>query len=299
MFVDWCNQEGIDDTTELGGRDFYEYRIWRQNDGDLKTVTLRTQLSTLRKFVRFLETIEAASQDVHETIVLPTLDDGEGVRDATVDPQRASEILAYLDRYEYASLDHALFEVLWETGCRIGEAHGLDVSDVDTAENYISFEHDPQNTPLKNKRSGERLVAINDRATNVLSDYIDMTRTDVTDAYEREPLFSTEHGRMVKSWLRKRVYRLTQPCLFTDCPHGRQEQECEAKGPRRGSQCPSSVRPHDVRRGAVTKFLNEDMPTQMVADRVDTNTDVLEKHYNQQTKEDKMTLRRKYIDNGN
>lgn len=58
--VDWCDEQGIENTNELTGRDLYEYRIWRRNDGDLAKTSEKTQMTTIRVFVQFLESSEAA-----------------------------------------------------------------------------------------------------------------------------------------------------------------------------------------------------------------------------------------------
>nr|WP_232820519.1 hypothetical protein [Halorussus litoreus] len=41
----------------------------------MNTVSLRTQLSTLRKFIRFCETIDGVEDGLYDSIVLPTLDE--------------------------------------------------------------------------------------------------------------------------------------------------------------------------------------------------------------------------------
>jgi site-specific recombinase XerD len=73
-FVRWCEQEDLTNLNDLTGRRLYEYRLWRKDDGDLNPVSLRTQLSTLRAFVRFCESIDAVESGTHEEILLPILD---------------------------------------------------------------------------------------------------------------------------------------------------------------------------------------------------------------------------------
>ncbi|WP_115863887.1 site-specific integrase [Halorussus litoreus] len=74
-FLRWCDEKNITNRNSLTGRKLYEYRTWRRNDGDLNTVSLRTQLSTLRKFIRFCETIDGVEDGLYDSIVLPTLDE--------------------------------------------------------------------------------------------------------------------------------------------------------------------------------------------------------------------------------
>lgn len=293
-FVRWCEGEGsFEDMNDLTGRSLYEYRIWRREDGDLNPVTLQTQLSTLRVFLTFCESIDAVSEGLSEKIVLPTLKEGEGERTAVLTEERAERIFEYLSRFEYATRDHALLEVLWLCGLRVGEARALDVSDFDADEQRLAVRHRPEGgTSLKNGHGGERLVALNERVSEVLTDYLQYHRSKVT-VDERDPLFSTSKGRCGTTTLRNAVYRLTQPCLTGPCPVGRDPEDCEDKG---RSACPETLSPHDVRRGAITHFLSNDVPEKVVSDRMDVSSDVLEKHYDQRTEEGKMEQRRQYLD---
>lgn len=151
-FIRWCDERGIDALTQLDGRNLHEYRLWRRDDGDLNTVTLPTQLSTLRVFLKFCESIEVAPTDVHELLQIPTLNNGEDRRDTILDADRAAKIQEWLAKYEYASFDHTLFTLLWRTGMRIGEAKALDVDDYDAQEARLSVEHRPQGRNVTEER---------------------------------------------------------------------------------------------------------------------------------------------------
>lgn len=179
--------------------------------------------------------------------------------------------------------------MLWQTGCRIGAAHSLDVSDFETEEQALAIRHRPDyGTPLKNKQSGERICALSEEVCDVLEDYISVTRDEVTDDHGREPLFTTKYGRMHRSKIREMVYAVTRPCTYgQDCPHGRHPDSCEAATYTQASKCPSSVSPHDIRRGSITHLLRNEVPKQIVADRVNSSPETLEKHYSQLTEKEK------------
>lgn len=51
-FVQWCDEQGIDNLNELTGRLLYEYRVWRRRDGNLSKPSLKSQMDTLRVFIR-------------------------------------------------------------------------------------------------------------------------------------------------------------------------------------------------------------------------------------------------------
>ena len=296
-FVRWCEKEGRENLNELSGRDLQAYRVWRRQDGDLTTVSLRGQLATIRAFLKFCERIDAVSQGLYEKVELPDAGDGEH-RDTIMEAERAEKILKHLRQFQYASREHALFLLLWRTGIRVGSARGLDVSDLHRKQERVELVHRPEtDTPLKNAQHGERYVALSTKTVEVLADYIDHSRDDVADEYGREPLFTTTQGRPTLSTLRRTVYRVTQPCFLGGCPHERNPENCEAEGYKGGATCPSSVRPHDIRRGAITNFLLNDVPEQVVSDRMNVSKEILDKHYDKRTEEEKAEQRRGFLDN--
>jgi hypothetical protein len=57
------------------------------------------------------------------------------------------------------------------------------------------------------------------------------------------------------------------------------------------------VSPHAIRRGSITHFLTEDVPTEVVSDRMNVSRDVLEQHYDRRSEEVKLEQRRGYLEN--
>jgi hypothetical protein len=51
-FTRWCDEERIDNLNAITGRDLKRYKLWRRDDGDINNVTLKTQMDTLRVFIR-------------------------------------------------------------------------------------------------------------------------------------------------------------------------------------------------------------------------------------------------------
>lgn len=148
---------------------------------------------------------------------------------------RAQTIIEYYDRFEYASVDHVLTAILWETGCRIGGAHSLDIDDChldpDNTKPYLEFRHRPPKTTLKNGSDGERLVSISESLATVIADYIDHNRVERMGDTGRNPLFTSPYGRYHKNTLRNYVYGMTRPCVVSgECPHSREIDECNAAG---------------------------------------------------------------------
>ncbi|KAA9406247.1 site-specific integrase [Haloarcula sp. CBA1131] len=291
-FVRWCEQENVTDMNELSGRKLYEFRVWRRDDGDLNTVSLRTQLSTLRAFIRFCESIDGVEKELHDKVVLPTLDDGEDARDDTLEGERAQKILSHLRKFEYASRKHVLALLLWRTSARMGSLVALDVQDFDGEKERLHFRHRPDTgTALKNKSGGERIVALKEETCDVLEDWITHSRPDVTDENGRKPLLATEKGRISESNMRALSYHITRPCYYGDgC-------QCEDKySYSYASKCEHSRSPHCWRRGSLTHLLRNDVPKAVVSDRGDVSPDVLDEHYNQMTQEEKAEQRRDYLE---
>lgn len=298
-FVRWCDEKGITNLNELTGRQLYEYRLWRRNDGNLEPVTEKTQIDTLRVFIRWLEQVDGVEPDLSTKVKSPSLDAGDNIRDVMLTSERADVILDYLWQFEYATLPHVTLVLLWHSMMRVGAVHALDLQDYHSSEQYLEVRHRPhQGTPLKNKSEGERLVAISDNVQELLDDWIDKKRPEVTDEFDREPLLTTLQGRAHRSTLRDYVYRFTRPCVCeSTCPHDRNPDSCEAMHRDLASKCPSSVSPHAIRRGSITHSLISDMPGKVVSDRADVSESVIDKHYDQRTERERMEQRRSYLEN--
>ncbi|WP_075936851.1 tyrosine-type recombinase/integrase [Halosegnis longus] len=297
-FTDWCEQEGIENLNTITGRQLYEYRIWRRNDGDLVPVSEKGQMVTLRVFIRWAESIEAVDQDLHTKVQIPSLAHNEGVDDAILDVEQARSILDYLQTFEYASRRHVVFALLWHTMCRRSSVRALDVTDYNPDEQYLEVIHRPDTgTPLKNQGRGERYIALSEQMCELLDDWIETTRDDVVDDVGRHPLIATAQGRIHQTTVQNYVYCLTRPCeIAGDCPHDRDVETCEATEWQHPSKCPSSVSPHAVRRGAITHALSTGTPQQVVSDRANVSTAVLDKHYDARSKREKMESRREFVD---
>ena len=124
--------------------------------------------------------------------------------------------------------------------------------------------------------------------------YIEINRDEAVDEYGREPLLTSRHGRPAASNLRAHVNALTRPCHYArECPHDREESQCEATEYKYANRCPSSVPPHAIRRSAITAWLNDGHGKELLADRMNVSAKTLDKHYDVRTKAEKRELRRK------
>jgi site-specific recombinase XerD len=299
QFAEWCEDDGIHNLNNLTGRDLHRYRVHRQDNDGLKPVTLQGQLSTLRVFLQFCASIDAVEEGLHEKILLPHVSEDEQASRTTLDPDRAREILEYLKTYHYANREHVVWLLLWRTGIRLGSARSIDLDNFDRAAPALELEHSPeQDTPLKNKSNGERWVALDEYTASVIDDYIEHQRIDQEDEYGREPLLTTREGRVSRGSIRREVYKLTRPCVYSECPHDDYDPEtCIATEAQKESQCPSARSPHDVRSGSITAHLLDEVPVEVVSDRMDVSQDVLDRHYDRRSEREKMEQRREFLNN--
>jgi integrase len=296
QFIQWSDEAGIDDMNSITGRKLQEFKTWKQ--GTVAKVTLKNHLSTLRQFIEFCEDTNTVPTGVGRKIRLPTMQLGEDVNDTFLMAKEADQILDYCDKYEYATLRHTVFHILWHTGMRSGALRGLDVSDFDSHNGLLSIRHRPESdTPLKNKQRTERDVVIADELVTLIEDHLDMHHPYVDDDHGRTPLIGTRAGRMEQTTLQRNIYTLTRPCHYTnECPHDRDIQECEATSYNTASKCPTSVSPHALRKGAVTEHRKQDVPKEIASERMDMSGDVLDKHYDKRTEREKAELRKEYLD---
>lgn len=92
---------------------------------------------------------------------------------------------------------------------------------------------------------------------------------------------------MQRTTMRRLVYRVTSPCFRNEtCP------DCLG----RSSKCLEAVSLHAIRRGSITHFLSQDVPVEIVGDRMDVSRDVLDKHYDQRTEERRSPRRREALE---
>lgn len=303
-FTGWCDEQTIGNMNVLTARKLHEFRIWRRSsDGkNPNNVTMKTQMDTLRVFIRWCESIDAVEEGLAEKVLSPDLDKHENEKDELLDPEVGDEILGYLRKYRYGTREHVVFVLIWRCLLRRGGISTIDTGDLvndDGDDPHVKIRHQPETgTPLKKKADGERRIALKADTVELIEDYIEATRDDVTDEHGREPLLTTASGRPHLQTLQSDCYAVTRPCIINggECPHERDPDECSAAVNRtKAYECPSSRSPHAVRRGAITRMLSKDVPKIVVSDRASTSKDVLDKHYDERSERQKMSQRRDYL----
>ncbi|WP_144901398.1 tyrosine-type recombinase/integrase [Halobellus captivus] len=296
VFLEFCEERGIENLNELTGRDLHRFRTWR-SEQDITTMTLRTNLATLRVFLEFCASIDGVEQGLREKVVLPEVSREEQSKDVKLDVDRAEAILEHMERFEYASRAHVVMAIFWHTGVRLGTLRALDLDDVDLETPCLRVRHRSEtSTPLKNGKAADRSIALGEQYAKVIEDYITHNRIKIEDSHGREPLISSNQGRLTESSVRLIAYKWTRPCMIGDCPHDKDPVSCEYMSSKHASGCPSSRSPHGIRRGALTRMLRQGTPEEVVSGRSNVTSDVLELHYDQRSERERMELRREFLE---
>jgi site-specific recombinase XerD len=298
LFVEWIEGIGIERVEQIRPYDLDEY--YELRSGAVAVTTLEGEMWTLKKFIEYLEQLDAIDDGLAEAVRIPDLDDSERSNDAVLEPDDALPLIQYYRNSESdrATRAHVFLELAWYTGARQGGIRALDLRDVRADENYLSINHRPDTgTPLKNKEDGERPIAVPPEVIEVLQEYIRDHRYDVHDDHGRQPLLSSANGRPTENTVRNWSYLATQPCLHSACPHGKERDTCKYTDFTHGSKCPSSRSPHRIRTGSITWQLDVGLPPEVVAERVNATLDVIEQHYDAASAREQMERRRRpYID---
>lgn len=288
LFRQFCDEHDVETMHDIDPWLLEEYLAERR--AKIEPITMNNEFGTLRLFLRWCGRKGVSDPDVAASVDVPQPSADQEVDETRLEPDRAECLVdAHLrdtDRFS------ALFLLLWFTGARLGAVRGLDVRDFDRDEGAVWFKHRPDTgTPLKRGPDGERVVALPGEVVERVDLYL-RARDQHRDDHGRRPLLSTDQGRPVLSTLREWCYRATIPCLAVECPHGRDRPTCEWSAVRHASKCPSSRSPHQVRTGSVTYQLNQGIPPEAVAERVNSDVSTIKQHYDHADPLEEMRQRR-------
>ena len=302
IFLDWTEERGISNLNNLDGRDLMAFKTWRKSETEINTVSLNGTLGVLQRFLRFCETIEAVEDGLADRVPLPNVPPSEEVKEDVPEDESVKAIRDYYRRFEYASRQHTEFELVAEVGIRLGAVRGIDLGDIDDEKQVIHLEHRPEEpgvygTPLKNGADGERIINVSPEFTELIGDYIEHNRFEVTDRFGRDPLFTSKKGRVATATIRRDFYKLTRTCEYDpDCPHGREVSSCESTTSGKAAECPSSFSTHPLRKWSIMSQLDSGLPKEILSDRVDVSVPVLDKHYDQRSEARKSRRRREALE---
>jgi len=110
LFVEWCEDQGIDRVDELSGWHLAEYETARRGR-DISPLTLDKEMGTLRRFVEYLERIEAVDEGLSEKVPDVRVPREAKSNDTKLDVSDASILLDYYRNHERGTRGHAFLEL--------------------------------------------------------------------------------------------------------------------------------------------------------------------------------------------
>lgn len=116
-FLEWCDEEGINNLNDLSGRDLQRYRLWLADNEDLNALTMKNMTSGFRVFLKWAGSMEAVPEDLYSKLMVPRVRRSEQSSEDILEAERAETLLAHLSRYEYASYHHVILDLITEEAC--------------------------------------------------------------------------------------------------------------------------------------------------------------------------------------
>ena len=206
-YLSWlAHTRGITDPDAIGKADIEEYVAQLDSDGDSARSKAR-RLASIHEFHRFALAQHAVSDDVSATVKAPksaqmlpdvlTIDEVSRLLDAIPDPHGtdAARGRAGIGALPDAVLlrDRALLEFMYATGCRVSEATGANLDDIDLGEHIAR---------LMGKGSKQRLVPLGSYACRAITAYLNAGRGELEQRSsakipERRALFLNKRGKRI------------------------------------------------------------------------------------------------------
>ena len=162
--------------------DILEYIAWRVEGGAKPRSTAR-QLSSFRRFYRYMLREGLISQDPTAQIAMPKIGRAlpqsltEDEVDALLGAPNVAEPLGHRDR--------TMLEVLYATGVRVSELINLKISQINLNQGVLR---------IIGKGDRERLIPLGDEAQDWLKEFIDGPRVEILLERQTDYLFPTRRG---------------------------------------------------------------------------------------------------------
>lgn len=192
-YVAWLQTHGITKPDDIAKQDVEDYIAALDADGESARSKAR-RLASIHEFHRFALAQHAVSADVAASVKAP--------KGASVLPDVLSvdEVSRLLDAAAVGGStdpvvlrDKALLEFMYATGCRVSEAVGTNLDDIDLDEKVVR---------LMGKGSKQRLVPLGSYARNSVVVYLnagrgELERRSTAKVPERRALFLNKRGKRI------------------------------------------------------------------------------------------------------
>ena len=192
-YVAWLQTHGIAKPDDIAKQDVEDYIAALDADGESARSKAR-RLASIHEFHRFALAQHAVSADVAASVKAP--------KGASVLPDvlNVDEVSRLLDAAAVGGStdpvvlrDKALLEFMYATGCRVSEAVGTNLDDIDLEEKVVR---------LMGKGSKQRLVPLGSYARNSVVVYLnagrgELERRSTAKVPERRALFLNKRGKRI------------------------------------------------------------------------------------------------------
>ena len=192
-YVAWLQTHGITKPDDIAKQDVEDYIAALDADGESARSKAR-RLASIHEFHRFALAQHAVSADVAASVKAPN-----GAR-VLPDVLSVDEVSRLLDAAAVGGStdpvvlrDKALLEFMYATGCRVSEAVGTNLDDIDLEEKVVR---------LMGKGSKQRLVPLGSYARNSVVVYLnagrgELERRSTAKVPERRALFLNKRGKRI------------------------------------------------------------------------------------------------------
>jgi integrase/recombinase XerD len=162
--------------------DIMDYIAWRVEGGAKPRSTAR-QLSSFRRFFRYLLREGVISEDPTVNIAMPKI--GRSLPQSLTEQDVESLLAAPKVSEPLGHRDRTMLEVLYATGVRVSELINLKLSQINLNQGVLR---------IVGKGDRERLIPLGDEAQDWIREFIDGARGEILLERQTEYLFPTRRG---------------------------------------------------------------------------------------------------------
>jgi len=227
LFLQFASSQGLKKLTEL---ELNTFRLWlaNQKEKGSSNSTISRRSSTARVFSTWAFQKGLIDSDPAIRLISPkvnkTLPKVLGQKQATALMQTAANLEDEENSMALRMRDHAILEVLYSSGIRVGELTGLDIKDLDFSRCTMR---------VIGKGNKERVVPFGQPAKEALRSYLDESRPEFINEKSGDAMFVGSRGKRLDT---RQVRRIVTSAIL------------------RVEGAPD-ISPHDLRHSAATHML--------------------------------------------
>ena len=170
------------DLVHAARADVLDYIAWRV-DGGAKPRSTARQLSSFRRFYRYLLREGVIAEDPTANIAMPKI--GRALPQSLTEEEVDSLLSAPNVAEPLGHRDRAMLEVLYATGVRVSELINLKLNQINLNQGVLR---------IIGKGDRERLIPLGDEAQDWIREFIDGARGEILLERQTEYLFPTRRG---------------------------------------------------------------------------------------------------------